>query len=147
MSQIYLLALDDYDLENGIGWYYYEDTSAISPWDPGAYQNPNFTMPRADELIPATEGSIGFAKISDDFTLGSGYLWHDLFGYVNQIEGNSYTRMTWRTLDYQSGKISIGYMIMRSEAYQNIGNCGEKNILTVENGKEWPFKFKYRNVS
>ena len=103
-------------------------------------------MPRADELIPVTEGSIGFAKISDDFTLGSGYLWHDLFGYVYQIEGNSYTRMTWRTLDYQSGKISIGHMIMRSEAYQTIGNCGEKHFNS-RNGKQLPYKCKYRNVS
>ena len=133
------MSLDDYEVENGIGWYYYEDTSAISPWDPGAYQNPNFTMPRADELIPEAEGSIGFAKKSDD-------LWHDLYGYVNQIKGNSHTRMSWRTLDYQSGKISIGHMIFRSEAYRNIGNCGEKNILIVENGKEWLFKCKYRNV-
>ena len=90
------MTLDDYEVKNGIGWYYYEDTSAISPRDPGAYQNPNYTMPRADELIPATEGSIGFPTISDDFTLGSGYFWHDLFGHVNQIEGNSHTRMSWR---------------------------------------------------
>ena len=110
-------------------------------------RNANYTMPRADELIPVTEGSIGFATISDDFTLGSGYLWHALFGHVNQIEGNSHTRMSWRILDYQSSKISIGHKIMLSEAYRTIGTCGGKNILTVENAQEWPFKFKYRNVS
>ena len=146
MSQIYLTVLDDYELENGIGKYYYEDTSAISPWDPGAHQNHNYTMPLADELIPETEGSIGFATISDDFKLGSGYLWHDLFGYFNQIEGNSHTRMSWRILDYQSGEISIGHKIMRSEAYRTKETV-EKKYLTVGNGKEWPFKFKYRNVS
>ena len=123
------MLLDDYEVKNGIGWYYYEDTSAISPWDPGAYQNPNDTMPRANELIPATEGSIGFATISDDFKLGSGYLWHDLFGNFNQIEGNSHTRMSWRILDYQSGKISIWHNIMCSEAYRTIGNSREKRYF------------------
>ena len=118
------MALDDYEVENGIGWYYYEDTSAISPWDPGAYQNPNYTMPRADELIPATEGSIGFAKISDDFTLGSGYLWHALFGYVNHVKGNVAKRMSWRILDYPPNKISIEHNIIRSEAYRTRENCG-----------------------
>ena len=64
----------DYEVEIGVGWYYYQEKSCVSPRDSGVYQNPNYTMPRADELIPVTEGSIGFATISDDFTLGSGYL-------------------------------------------------------------------------
>ena len=80
----------DYELDNGTGWYYYQKTSAVSLQDPGLYRNPNYTMPPCDDLIPVTKGSIGFAEILDDFKLGSGYLWHELFGYVNQEKGNGY---------------------------------------------------------
>ena len=59
----------DYEVENGTGWYYYQETLAVTPGDPGVYRNPNYTMPSPDERIPVTKGSIGFATISDDFTL------------------------------------------------------------------------------
>ena len=114
----------DYEVENGVGWYYYQETSAVTPGDPGVYRNPNYTNPGPDEPIPVTKGSIGFATISDDFTQGSGYLWHALFGYVNHVKSNMGQRMSWRILDYPSSKISIEHYIIRSEAYRTRENCG-----------------------
>ena len=126
----------DYEVENGTGWYYYQETSAVSLQDPGVYKNPNYSMSRSDKIIHVTKGSLGFAAISDDFKLGSGYLWHDLFGYVNQEKGNSRKRMSWRILDYPSDKISINayHKTARNEAYRTGGNCGENKHL---DSKKW----------
>ena len=119
----------EYEVENGTGWYYYEETTAVSLQDHGVYRNPDYTTTHPDQLIPVTKGSIGFAAISDDFTLGSGYLPHDLFGYVDQETSNSHKRMSWRILDYPADKISIGHKAMRNEAYRTGGNCGENKHL------------------
>ena len=132
----------DYEVENGTGWYYYQETSAVSLQDPGVYKNPNYTMSRSDKIIHVTKGSIGFAAISDDFKLGSGYLWHDLFGYVNQEKGNSRKRMSWRILDYPSDKISINayHKTVRNEAYRTGGNCGENKHLDSRKWERMAFE-------
>ena len=54
----------DYEVENGTGWYYYEETTAVSLQDHGVYRNPDYTTIHPDQLIPVTKGSIGFAAIS-----------------------------------------------------------------------------------
>ena len=99
-------------------------------------------MSRSDKIIHVTKGSIGFAAVSDDFKLGSGYLWHNLFGYVNQEKGNSRQRMSWRILDYPSDKISINayHKTVRNEPYRTGGNCGENKHIDSRKWERMAFE-------